>query len=61
MGKKGSFPVEVLREAKLRNMRPEDYVRERADCEQAEHRLAEIDRKKLEEMQPQTEEEPVST
>lgn len=55
---KTSFSEEILHEAAIRNMRPEDLVRELAECEQAESRLAEIDRKKADEMRHQTEEEP---
>jgi len=48
--KANTFSEEILHEAKIRGMKPEDYVRELADCEQAELRLAVIDKKKLDEM-----------
>jgi len=51
------YPQDVVREAKLRKMKPEDYLRELEECSAAETRLAEIDQKKLDEMQPPTEEE----
>jgi len=54
------YPAEIVREAYIRNMEPEDYVREMGDCDQAVARLAEIDRKKLNELQPHPEEQPVS-
>ncbi len=54
------YSEEIIRESYIRNMDPEDYVREMEDCVQADIRMAEIDRRKTEEMQPQSEEEPVS-
>ena len=50
------YPAEIVREAYIRNMKPEDYVREMGDCDQAVARLAEIDRKNLDEMKPHMEE-----
>ncbi len=52
------YPKEIVAEAKARRMRPEDYLHQLEECEQAELRMVEIDRKKLKEMQP--EEEPVT-
>lgn len=50
------YPDDVVREAKLRRMEPADYLQELEDCAAADARLAEIDQKKLDEMQPQLEE-----
>ncbi|GEM_PF-4948404 len=48
--KKSEYPQDVIAEAKLRRMRPEDYCHQMAECSMAAQRMAEIDAKKLEEM-----------
>jgi hypothetical protein len=45
------YPEDVIVEAKLRRMRPDDYLRQMSECSMADQRMDEIDRKKLDEMQ----------
>ena len=52
-----SFSKEVINEARIRRMRPDDYARQTAECEAAERRLAEIDRKNLDAMKAEALEE----
>jgi hypothetical protein len=47
------YPENVIVEARLRRMRPDDYLRQMAECGMADQRMDEIDRKKLAEMQPE--------
>jgi hypothetical protein len=49
------YPKGVAVEAKLRRMRPDDYIYQMKECIAADQRMVEIDRKKLEEMQPDLE------
>ena len=55
MPKASGYPPEVITAARARRMRPDDYVRQTAECEAAEGRLAEINRKKLDEMRAEEE------
>jgi len=47
------YPEDVIVEARLRRMRPDDYLRQMSECSMADQRMDEIDRKKLAEMQPE--------
>jgi|HubBroStandDraft_1064217.scaffolds.fasta_scaffold3291704_1 hypothetical protein len=47
------YPEDVIVEARLRRMRPDDYLRQMSECSTADQRMDEIDRKKLAEMQPE--------
>jgi hypothetical protein len=61
MAKKKSaieYPEDVVAEAQLRRMKPDDYLRQMSECGMADQRMDEIDRKKLAEMQ--SEQLPVS-
>lgn len=57
MSQIAEFSAEVTREAYIRGMEPEDYIREIGDCERADERLAEMDRIKLQTMRATQEEE----
>lgn len=53
MAKKKSateYPQDIVIEAKLRGMRPEDYCHQMAECSLADQRMVEINHKKLDEM-----------
>jgi len=49
------YPKDVIIEAKLRRVKPDDYLRQMSECNMADQRMNEIDRKKLEEMRPEEE------
>jgi hypothetical protein len=51
--KSSKYPREIVIAAKARRMRPDDYCHQMAECSMADQRMAEIDRKKLDEMQPE--------
>lgn len=42
------YPDEIVREARMRKMKPEDYLRELEECAEADARLAVIDLKETE-------------
>jgi len=49
------YPEDVIIEARLRRMKPDDYLRQMSECNRADQQMDEIDRKKLAEMRPEQE------